>query len=403
LILLLAVLGCAENTPNPFDAGVDSTPPSLTSVSFDGKTVTWTSNEDTRGVVEYGPVGQEPIHYAYESDRSFDTEHDVELLSLNSYSTYGFRVRLYDRAGNETLATDSTGTFTTNVISPDPELSLHMLDVGSALCMLLVSPSGTTVLIDSGDSGDIPEITEYLRDIGISTLDYAVATHLHADHIGGFLGYGSARSLIREFRPTYFLDVPTHTAGYENQYRDLMGELTASGMDTSTNYFRVTDGATNKTAGYLSWDPSVEVMVLHAGSVGDGNPNNDSMALRFSYGDVDFITTGDCEFAAENEMISEYSLFLESEVWQVGHHGNDDASQERFIDSIDPLIALISNAIVDAPLQKESVLHDIRVRLIDYFITDKVYPNTPRSSSPTYGNIVVSTDGEYMDVTLDLR
>jgi competence protein ComEC len=399
----LTFLGCAENSPNPFDTQVDSTPPSLTSVTIDGETVTWASDEDTRGVVEYGPVGEEPVHYAYESEREFSKEHTVELLALNSYSTYDYRIRFYDRAGNESLATSGDSMFSTTVISPEPTLSLHMLDVGSALCMLVVSPSGTTVLIDSGDSGDIPEITDYLQDLGISTLDYAVATHLHADHIGGFLGYGSGRSLIREFRPTYFLDVPSHTVGYENQYRDLIGELIASGMDTSTNYFRVTDGATNKTAGYLAWDPAVNVMVLHAGSMGDGNPNNDSMALRFSYGDVDFITVGDSEFAAEIEMISKYNMFLDSEVWQVGHHGNDDASQERFIDAVDPLIALIANSIVDAPLQKESVLRDIRVRLIDYFITDKVYPNTPRDSSPIYGNIIVSTDGEYMDVTLDLR
>ena len=46
-------------------------------------------------------------------------------------------------------------------------------------------PNGKTLLIDAGNPGDGPFIADYIRSLGISHIDYIVATHPHADHIGG--------------------------------------------------------------------------------------------------------------------------------------------------------------------------------------------------------------------------
>ena len=80
------------------------------------------------------------------------------------------------------------------------ELSIHIIDVGQADACLIISPAGGTMLIDAGDNGDGSSIVvPYLQNYGFQALDYIVATHYHADHIGGidevvsYLGIDSVR------------------------------------------------------------------------------------------------------------------------------------------------------------------------------------------------------------------
>ena len=74
----------------------------------------------------------------------------------------------------------------------NPYWKLSAIDVGQGDAILLTTPSGKNILIDSGpneyrDAGkDI--IVPYLRHSGILSLDAIVVTHADADHFGGVLG-----------------------------------------------------------------------------------------------------------------------------------------------------------------------------------------------------------------------
>lgn len=63
---------------------------------------------------------------------------------------------------------------------------VEMIDVGKGDSLLLEGPNGTTMLIDSGDYPDRGKpVLDHLDERGIDSLDYLVATHDDADHIGG--------------------------------------------------------------------------------------------------------------------------------------------------------------------------------------------------------------------------
>jgi beta-lactamase superfamily II metal-dependent hydrolase len=71
-----------------------------------------------------------------------------------------------------------------------PRMSIFHFDVNTGDATLIVSPDGHGVLIDAGDRGrGINPISEFLnraKDDGVLTsLDYVIATHYDADHIGG--------------------------------------------------------------------------------------------------------------------------------------------------------------------------------------------------------------------------
>ncbi len=84
------------------------------------------------------------------------------------------------------------------------ELDIHHIDTGRGNATFLLAPDGTTMLIDCGTSNDGPDVSAPARPdasrqpgewvaryalkqahaAGRNSLDYAIATHIHPDHVG---------------------------------------------------------------------------------------------------------------------------------------------------------------------------------------------------------------------------
>src|SRR5688572_33227742 len=70
-------------------------------------------------------------------------------------------------------------------------LSIYVVDVEGGNATLLVSPSGESLLFDTGNAGaaavrDADRIMAAAKDAGIQQIDHLITTHYHADHVGGF-------------------------------------------------------------------------------------------------------------------------------------------------------------------------------------------------------------------------
>jgi competence protein ComEC len=69
-------------------------------------------------------------------------------------------------------------------------LDLYVIDVEGGNAQLYVSPSGESVLIDSGNGGagaarDAARIMAAVKDRGLTRIDHLITTHFHGDHVGG--------------------------------------------------------------------------------------------------------------------------------------------------------------------------------------------------------------------------
>src|SRR2546427_5391281 len=80
---------------------------------------------------------------------------------------------------------------------------IYVVDVEGGNAQLYVSPSGESVLIDSGNGGagaarDADRIMAAIKDAGVKQIDHLITTHYHGDHVGG-LPELATRVSIQEF------------------------------------------------------------------------------------------------------------------------------------------------------------------------------------------------------------
>ncbi|MGI6078725.1 MAG: MBL fold metallo-hydrolase, partial [Fastidiosipilaceae bacterium] len=67
-------------------------------------------------------------------------------------------------------------------ITPSGLMKVHFINVGQGDSILVQFHNGQTMLIDAGPDDSV---VSYLNQQGIKKINYLVATHPHADHIGG--------------------------------------------------------------------------------------------------------------------------------------------------------------------------------------------------------------------------
>jgi glyoxylase-like metal-dependent hydrolase (beta-lactamase superfamily II) len=84
-------------------------------------------------------------------------------------------------------------------------LGVYLIDVEGGGATLFVTPSGESLLIDTGNGGqsaarDAGRILDAMRDAGVSDIDHLVTTHWHGDH------YGAMEELARRVPIRHYID-----------------------------------------------------------------------------------------------------------------------------------------------------------------------------------------------------
>ena len=216
-------------------------------------------------------------------------------------------------------------------LAPGGKLRIYALDVGQGDSLLIISPQGKTVLIDAGpvEAGD--EVVAALRNHGVRQIDLMVATHPHADHIGGM------RKVFDNFRIKQFLDSGQSygTVTYEKLLREV--------QDNKVVYVKALRGQ------MIELDSGIKIEVLNPDKQlitdirsGGSVQNANSVVLRLSYGNFEMLFTGDAEFETEAQMMASGKPLV-ADVLKIGHHGSRHATSGKFLEMVRPQIAIISD------------------------------------------------------------
>lgn len=276
-----------------------------------------------------------------------------------------------DNSTDATLPPEEDNNDTT-VIPPtelpaDSTFEVHYLDVGQGDCSLVLC-DGHAMLIDGGESSESSKVYSYLKQHGVSHLDYMVASHAHSDHIGGLSGALNYATVDTAFCPV--TDYDSKTFDSMVKYLDKQGV-----------------GITVPSAGDEFMLGSAHVQILGPKKNYD-EPNDTSIVLKVTYGETSFLFTGDAERTAEADIL-DAGYNLSSTVLKVGHHGSDTSTSYPFLREIMPEYAVIQ---VGADNSYGHPTEDTLSRLRDADV--KVYRNDLQ------GDIVCSSDGKVVTFTI---
>ncbi len=208
---------------------------------------------------------------------------------------------------------------------PDGYLHVHFLDIGQGDSILVVTPAGRQALIDGGPDGDV--VSSALADTlpgGDRSLDLVVMTHPDSDHSNGLL------DVLDRYTVGAALSGPQPPGG--EMQAQWERRLERHGIKPVEVY-----------AGYvIELGEGVELQVLNPPRdrlLGDSN--NNSVAMRLTYGDVTFLLTADIESESEQQLVVS-GAELHSTVLKVAHHGSKSSTTPRFLNAVSPAIAVVS-------------------------------------------------------------
>ena len=217
-------------------------------------------------------------------------------------------------------------------------LEVSALDVSQGDSILVVFPTGETMLVDGGGfpgmsrmkrkpNLEIGEdvVSPFLWSRGIKRIDYAVLTHEHSDHMEGL------SAILDNFHPKQLwtgaeIDTPDWAHLRQTAARD---RVQIRPLRSSDAPIRIGRANVRILAPLPDYEP------------GENASNNDSLVMEITYGMRRVLLTGDAEQAVEQQLVAAGQLRPVT-LLKVGHHGSRTSSSEEFLDAVKPQFALIS-------------------------------------------------------------
>ena len=220
---------------------------------------------------------------------------------------------------------------------------LVFIDVGQGDCLHIRTPSGKNILIDGGGSRDLltggsgydvgtKTLLPYLLKNGVSKIDVAIVSHVHADHFKGLVTLSQAMKVDK-----FIL-----FSGNREREKELMSSLAVD--NNKLVYVEKGDR--------INIEPGIFIDVLYpdykktssasAREASDefADENSMNLLLRLNYYGLSVMMTGDLTGEDEMKIIKD-GLNLKADILKVPHHGSRYSSTEAFIDSVDPVCAII--------------------------------------------------------------
>lgn len=235
-------------------------------------------------------------------------------------------------------------------------LDIYYIDVEGGAATLLVSPSGESMLVDTGHPGDVDanRIIAAAREAGVDQIDYLVTTHHHLDHVGGapavaktlpirnFVDHGLPTTTELDSNlPLYEAYVETRKTGRHVPVK-AGDRIPIDGLDVQV----VSSGEefiTTPLAGAGEPNPLCRDFVPKEETYISGGENGRSVGLMIRYGDFRTITLGDLTWNREHKLVCPNNLLGTIDLYLTTHHGLNISGPRAIVHALRPRVAVMNN------------------------------------------------------------
>ncbi len=233
-------------------------------------------------------------------------------------------------------------------------LDIYFIDVEGGQATLIVSPSGQSMLVDTGWPGfngrDAGRIVAAAKIAGIKQIDYVVITHFHRDHVGGapqlagqmkigaFVDHGPNQEDSAVTREDY--------AAYEKLWGNARHVVVKPGdrIPLKGVNVKVLTAAGDRVSGPLPGaNQPNPLCATEPEAPADATENARSLGTLFTYGKFRFIDLGDLTKKKEVELVCPNNLVGTVDVYLTTHHGLDQSNARAIVQALHPRVAIMNN------------------------------------------------------------
>lgn len=243
--------------------------------------------------------------------------------ALGSLLVILFVAIVYFISGFGGNANDNKTDKAVNVHTSSEGVIVHYLDIGQGDSEFIEFPTGKCMLIDAATAEYGNDIENYIENLGYERIDYLVATHPHADHIGGMEEIVESFDIGEIYMPRAVTTTKT--------YSDLLETISEKNLSIHT-----------AKAGKTIADDEIKISFLAPVSEEYDDLNNYSAVLKITYNHSSFLFMGDAEELSEKEILASSYSELNADVLKAGHHGSKYSSSTDFLQAVSPDYAVIS-------------------------------------------------------------
>ena len=234
------------------------------------------------------------------------------------------------------------------------QLLIYSIDVEGGQATLLVSPSGASLLVDSGWPGnngrDAARIQAAMKDAGIKRIDHLLTTHYHRDHVGGlpqlisktpvgeFLDHG----LNREDSSVTRQDFAAYLKAIQGKRRRIIHPGDSISIPGIATIVLAADGKHIATVPGIQPVPNAWCAAEHPWP-DDPTENARSVGILVTFGKFRFLDLGDLTGAKELALSCPNNPIGTVDLYLVTHHGMNLSNSRAIVDAIHPRVAIMNN------------------------------------------------------------
>lgn len=233
-------------------------------------------------------------------------------------------------------------------------MDVYFIDVEGGQATLIVSPSGQSMVVDTGwagfDNRDADRIAAAAKLAGVKQIDYLVITHFHADHVGGvpqlaaklpikhYVDHGVNRESGAAPEALYSAYRKSWSSGQHITVKP-GDKIPVKGLDVQV---LSADGERIKTPLKGAGKPN-PACGKDAPKPEDKTENARSTGTLISFGKFRLIDLGDLTWNKEMELVCPNNLVGTVDVYLTTHHGMDASGPATIVHALHPRVAIVNN------------------------------------------------------------